>query len=96
QSKLPEAKAMYKRALEGYKKALGLTHPKTCTVTRNLRYLNSSQGTRLLNYYFIYKSLMIIVNAPTRPRKNDLVSRTEVSVRLSTKLRNIIPIRKRS
>ncbi|CAM1503382.1 Fc.00g081580.m01.CDS01 [Cosmosporella sp. VM-42] len=36
------------------------------------------------------------VNAPTRPGKNDPVSRTEVPGRLSTKLRNIIPFRKRS
>lgn len=96
QDKLQEAEVMYKRALEGLEKALGLTHPKTYTVTRNLQLLYSSRGTRSLNHDFVYKCLTTTVNAPNRPRKNGPVSRTEVPGRLSTKLRHIIPFRKRS
>jgi len=96
QDKLPEAEAMYKRALEGYEKVLGLSHPKTYTVTCNLQLLYSNRGTRSPNHNFVYKCLTITVNVPTRPGKSDPVSRTEVLGRLSTKLSNIIPFRKRS
>lgn len=95
QGKLREAEAMYKRALEGYEKVLGPTHPKAHAVTRNLQLLHSSRGTRSLNHDFVYKCLTTIVNAPARPGKNDSASRTEVLGKLSTKIRNIIPFRRR-
>ncbi|KAF5618248.1 tetratricopeptide repeat domain protein [Fusarium sp. NRRL 25303] len=121
QGKLPEAEAMYKRALEGREKALGRDHTSTLETVHNLGILYADQGKlpeaeamckrALEGYekvlglshpktYTVTRNLQLLyssrVNAPTRPGKNDPSSRTEVLGRLSTKLRHIIPFRKRS
>ncbi|KJZ70113.1 hypothetical protein HIM_10483 [Hirsutella minnesotensis 3608] len=121
QGKLPEAEAMYKRALEGKEKALGRDHTSTLDTVNNLGLLYAVQGKlpeaeamfkRALagfeevlglthpKTHTVTRNLQLLHSSRVNPLrklvKNGAAGGVEVLGKLSTKLRNIIPFRKKS
>ncbi|KAF5001836.1 hypothetical protein FDECE_10825 [Fusarium decemcellulare] len=94
QGKLGEAEAMYKRALEGYEKALGPDHQMTQVVMRNLQLVRSGRDRRSPNFGATADRLTDTEKSSDGPEKNKLGVRA-VLQKLSVKFRKILLFRAR-
>ena len=78
QGRLDEAEAMYERALQGFYRALGPSHPKYQMVLQGLQSLKQLQGMSPLHPHGIGKRY--IVNSYQKPRRNRWVVITQGAI----------------